>query len=80
MNFLGQWLQKLEHEQERQIHRQTDKCDRTHYHVAFAAGNDFPANDPYSRANVSVYVILSHIIHNSGLDTLTAKSNKTRFS
>ena len=32
MKFLGQGFQRLEHEQDRQTDRHTDRCDRTHYH------------------------------------------------
>jgi len=36
MMFLGQFFEKLEHEQD----RQTDRCYRMHYHIVFAGGNN----------------------------------------
>jgi len=36
MNFLGQIFEKLEHYRQTDI--RTERCDRTHYSVAFVAG------------------------------------------
>jgi len=38
MKFLGQSIQKLEPEQDRQTDRHTERVDRTHYHAAFDGG------------------------------------------
>jgi len=42
MNFQGQGFQMLKHYKhtDKDTHIHTDRCDRTHYHVAFAGGNN----------------------------------------
>jgi len=39
MKFLGQGFRKLEHEQDRQTHIQTDRRDQRYYTAALAGGN-----------------------------------------
>jgi len=40
LNFISESFQSLEPKQDRHTRRQTDRRYRTHYHAAFAAGDN----------------------------------------
>ena len=47
MKFLGQVVRKLEPEQDRHTHRQTDRHDLMHYDAAFATDNECLKNKTF---------------------------------